>query len=72
VQLYHDQHGNRAEDISMNSKNTDQCTARVLDIHQRVLLRDAVVWAGKLGLTPIVQGVALPAERLRAVEFRLS
>ena len=61
VQIFHeswDQHRNLTQDISANSKITDQaCAALIKDLKQRGLLEDTlVVWGGEFGRTPMVQG----------------
>ena len=61
VQIFHeswDQHSNLTQDISANSKITDQaCAALIKDLRQRGLLEDTlVVWGGEFGRTPMVEG----------------
>jgi hypothetical protein len=61
VQIFHeawDQHGNLANDLKKNCRNTDQASAALVrDLKQRGLLEDTlVVWGGEFGRTPMVQG----------------
>ena len=65
VQLYHqgwDQHGNLAQGISRQCKETDQASAALVrDLKQRGLLDETlVVWGGEFGRTNYCQGKLTP------------